>query len=128
MDDVGWLLLAIAVLAGGSMFFSVSCITLRIFSRAKLQDIFKKTGRENLTDAVANDAEKLTLACAIYRLIFNVGIFLAVFVLFTAGKSPTVGSYITTVIITLIIFFIFSFAIPEAWAKYNLISCPGNNE
>ena len=118
MDDVGWLLLIITVLAGASMFFSVSCITLRIFSRAKLQELLKKTGRENLTDAVANDAEKLTLACAVYRLIFNASIFLAVFILLTADKSPTVTSYIAAFIITLIIFFIFSLAIPEAWAKY----------
>jgi len=118
VDDVGWLLLIIAVLAGGSMFFSVSCITLRIFSRAKLQELFKKTGRENLTDAVAGNAEKLTLTCAIYRLIFNVGIFLAVFVLFTTDKSVTTGNYIAAFVTTLIIFFIFSVAVPEAWAKY----------
>ena len=118
MEDVGWLLLTIAVLAGASMFFSVSCITLRIFSRAKLQELFKKTGRENLTDAVANNAEKLMLACSIYRLFFNACIFLVVLFLFTADKSPTMTNYITAFIVTLIIFLIFSLAIPEAWAKY----------
>jgi len=118
---VGWTILLICLLAGGTLFFSVNAIALRIFSRIKLQDAFKATGKEDLTGSLAKNAEKLVLTCSLYRLIFNMCILLLLLAGFASARqgSPAVGDYLVTFIIAAGIFSIFSLAIPHAWAKYS---------
>jgi CBS domain containing-hemolysin-like protein len=117
----------ISLLAGGTLFFSVSAVALRTFSLGKLQEAFKAIGKEedakDLSDRLAENEDELILTCALYRLIFNTFILLALVAVFTQSdasaqpKSP-VGGYVLTCIIALAIFSIFSLAVPHAWAKY----------
>jgi len=121
---VAQIVLLICLLAAGTLFFSVNAIALRIFSRVKLQDAFKAASKEgtpeNLADRLVENAEKLVLACSLYRLIFNMCILLlllAVFAMLRQG-SPTISDYLVTFIIAMAIFSVFGLAIPHAWAKY----------
>jgi CBS domain containing-hemolysin-like protein len=121
---VGWAVLLICALAGGTLFFSVNVIALRIFSRVKLQEAFRavnKTGTpENLADRLVEDAEKLILTCSLYRLIFNMCILLLLVGIFAAlGQGGLqISDYVLTFIIAMIVFSVFGLAIPHAWAKY----------
>ena len=120
MDYVGWAVLLICLLAGGTLFFSVNTIALRIFSRVKLQDAFKTANKEDLTDGLAENAEKLLLACSLYRLIANCCILLLLLAVFATARTgnPQFTDYLLAFIIAAAIFSIFSVAIPHAWAKY----------
>jgi CBS domain containing-hemolysin-like protein len=104
--------------------FSVSAVALRTFSRVKLQEAFKLMGKqdasENLTDRLAENAEKLILTCSLYRLILNMVILLLLVGVFAAARRGPLrtGDYFLTFIIAAVIFSVFSLAIPHAWAKY----------
>jgi len=117
---VVWAVLLICLLAGGTLFFSVNTVALRIFSRVKLQDAFKAANKEDLTDSLAENAEKLVLACSLYRLIANCCILLLLLAAFAAARTgnPQITDYLLAFIIAAAIFSIFSVAIPHAWAKY----------
>ncbi|MBW8042006.1 MAG: HlyC/CorC family transporter [Planctomycetes bacterium] len=115
-----WVVLLICLLAGGALFFSVNAVALRIFSLAKLQDAFKATTRKQLIDSVVQNAEKLILACSLFRLIANCCILLLLFSVLSGlhEGGPQIRDYLLTFIIAAVIFSIFSLAIPHAWAKY----------
>jgi len=117
---VGWTVLLLCFLAGGTLFFSVNTIALRIFSYARLQDAFKAANKENRTDRLVRNSEKLVLTCSLYRLLLNMCILLLLLAGFAAARkgSPTISDYLVTFIIAAAIFSIFSLAIPHAWAKY----------
>ncbi len=128
MGFVGWAVLLICLLAGGTLFFSVNAIALRTFSHVKLQEAFKainkKTTPEELTEQLAEKAEELILTCYLYRLILNIFILLLLVAAFvgpgaTADTVDTVICYLLTFIAAMAIFSIFSLAIPHAWAKYS---------
>jgi len=117
---VGWAVLLICIFTGASLFFSVNSIALRIFSHVKLQEAFKATNKESLTNSLIKNAEKLILTCSLYRLIFNMCILLllvSIFVRLNESK-PTIGAYTLAFVIAMAIFSLFSLAIPHAWAKY----------
>jgi len=128
VNYVGWSLLAICFLAGGTLFFSVNAIALRTFSRLQLHEAFKQANNQSKPQALAQklvqNAEKLILTCYLYRLIFNICIVLLLFWVFTAAgepthqAAPTIGDYVLTLIIASALFSVFSLAIPHAWAKY----------
>jgi putative hemolysin len=117
---IGWIVLLICVLAGATLFFSVNAIALRIFSRAKLQEAFKAANKEDRDDALVENAEKLILACSLYRLILNMALMLLLLdVISTLHKDgPQIVDYLLTFIVAVVLFSIFSLAIPHAWAKY----------
>jgi len=48
--SVGWAVLLICLLAGGTLFFSVNNIALRIFSRAKLLEALKEVNTEQAAE------------------------------------------------------------------------------
>jgi CBS domain containing-hemolysin-like protein len=116
----GWAVVSICLLAGGTLFFSVNAIALRIFSHVKLQEAFKAANKEHLTDRLVADAENLILTCSLWRLILNMCILLLLVSLFaTLGQATlTFGDYALTFIIATVVFSVFSLAIPHAWAKY----------
>jgi putative hemolysin len=120
MDGVGWRWLLIILFAAGSLFFSVAAIALRVFSRVKLQEIFKADGREHLADKLVDNAEKLTLSCSLYRLITNIGLVISLLVLYSSatGGMISAGGYVLVIVAAIVIFSVFSLAIPHAWAKY----------
>ncbi|MBN2136234.1 MAG: HlyC/CorC family transporter [Sedimentisphaerales bacterium] len=129
MTHIGWSILAICFLAGGTAFFSVNAMTLRAFSRLQLYEAFKKAGEKEksreLANRLADNAEKLILTCSLYRLIFNTGILLLLlYVLESTGRtseappSLTSGDYVVAFFIAIALFSPFTIAIPHAWAKY----------
>ena len=120
MSDIGWAVLLICLFTGGTLFFSVNAIALRIFSWAKLLDLFKAINTEEHAEELVENAEKLVLACSLYRLILNMCILLLLLAVFAAGRpgNPTVADYLLSFIIAMAIFLLFSLAIPHAWAKY----------
>jgi len=117
---VGWVVLVICFLAGGTLFFSVNAIALRVFSHVKLQEAFKAANKENLTEQVAANAENLILTCFLYRLILNMCVLLLLVHVFARLRQASFSAvdYILVFIIALAIFSVFSLAIPHAWAKY----------
>jgi len=121
---VGWAVVLIAVLTGGTLFFSVNIIALQIFSRVKLHEAFKalnkQDGQEALANRVAESAESLILTCALYKLVFNMCILLLLVGIFSQvnRSAPAIGDYVATFVIAVVIFGVFEVAIPHAWAKY----------
>jgi putative hemolysin len=121
---VGWSVLAIVLLAGGALFFSVNAFALRGFSRVRLQEAFKATNKkgdpEKLADGLVEDSERLILTCSLYRLILNMCTLLVLVAVFgrLRGGSPTTWDYVLTFVIAAAVFSVFSLAIPHAWAKY----------
>ncbi|MFB0524729.1 MAG: hemolysin family protein [Phycisphaerae bacterium] len=120
MSYVGWAVLLICLFTGATLFFSVNTIALRMFSHVKLQQALKAANKENLTDSLVRDAEKLILTCSLYRLIFNMCILLLLVAVFARLHSAklTIGDYALAFIIAMAVFSVFSLAIPHAWAKY----------
>jgi CBS domain containing-hemolysin-like protein len=124
----GWAVLLICLLASGTLFFSASAFALRIFSHAKLQDAFRAINKmknpEQLAEQLAEKSEELILTCFFYRLILNVCILLLLVSVFISPQLPALGgtvpitSYLFTFIIAMVVFSVFSLAIPRAWAKY----------
>lgn len=119
MDYIGWTAILICLL-DGAMFFSVNTIALRTFSRVRLLEALKAINKEGLIDEFVENTEKLTLACALYQLIFNMGLLLWVMFAFVKlhPGSPRITDYLLALLIAIAIFSIFNLAIPHAWAKY----------
>jgi len=118
------MVLLICILTGGALFFSVNSISLRTFSRSRLQDAFKTAYKdenpEELVDKLVENAEKMILACSLYRVIFHMCILLllaSVLITLRPG-GPQISNFLFTLIVAILIFSMFSLAIPHAWAKY----------
>jgi putative hemolysin len=127
VNYTGWAVLLIFFLAGGTLFFSVNSVALRIFSQVKLQEAFKaavkKEDSKILTERFLEKEEDLIFTCSLYRLIFNMCILMAMIAFFTRRSDPEqtwryAADYFLAFIISLTIFLVFSLAIPHAWAKY----------
>jgi putative hemolysin len=127
VNYAGWAVLLICLLAGGTLFFSVNAVALRIFSHVKLQEAFKaairKEDSKDLTERLLEKEEDLILTCSLYRLIFNMCILLVLVAVFTHRSDPADTSRYTldlflAAIVAFVIFSVFSLAIPHAWAKY----------
>jgi len=127
VSHIGWVVLLICLLTGGTLFFSVNAIALRTFSHVKLQEAFKaakkKTSPKDLAERLVENTEELILTCSLYRLIFNMCILLLLVAVFVGPGVPDdqtnpVISYILAFIVAMAIFSVFSLAIPHAWAKY----------
>ena len=121
MNYTAAIVCVICLLTGGTLFFSVNTIALRIFSRARLQDAFKTANRKDFSDNLAENSEKLILTCSLYRLIANMCILLLLLAVFANIRrdSPQIIDYLLTFIISMAIFSVFGLAIPHAWAKYS---------
>ncbi|MEN6575015.1 MAG: hemolysin family protein [Phycisphaerales bacterium] len=122
MGFIGWALLWICLFVGATSFFSVNANALRVFSRLRLLEAFRTADgeeRPELVDKVAENADRLILACAFYRLVFNIGALLLMVALMAAlYEELTVGAYVIAFVVSLAIFSVFSLAIPYAWAKH----------
>ncbi len=120
MSYTGWAIFIICLLSGGALFFSVCDISLRTFSSAKLHDAFKDKKDETGADILIDTSEKHVLACSLYRLICNLGIPLALLMLFARIRQDTFQmiDFILSLLISLAIFSLLGLAIPHALAKY----------
>jgi CBS domain containing-hemolysin-like protein len=112
VDEVGWSILLLCVLTPISLFFGLNTIAFRSFSRLKLQEAFRKIGKENQVDEFLGNAEKLTLVCGLLRVISNTAIiFILVFLM--QRFNPLLIFAVAVCIIEL-----FTLTIPHAWAKH----------
>lgn len=126
MGYTGWALLLICFLATGTLFFSVNAFALRMFSHVRLQEAFraynKKKDPDELTEQLVEKSEELILTSLFYRLILNVCILLLLVSLLILPQpqpaAPVIG-YLLTFVIAMVIFTVFSLAVPRAWAKYS---------
>jgi CBS domain containing-hemolysin-like protein len=120
MSYLFWSILLICVLSGGTLFFSVNAITLRTFSRVRLQEAFREANKTDHADQLLERSEELVLACSLYRLILNMCIILLLVGMFAGLHDGRLGlrDYILTFLCSATIFSIFGLAIPHAWAKY----------
>jgi len=107
-------------MALAALFFSVNNISLRTFSSAKLNEIFKLYGKEKRVDKLIANSEKLILACSFYRIVLNACILLLLVWLFSGPDRRALGfgQYLAALIIAAAIFSVFGLAVPHAWAKY----------
>ncbi len=106
-------MLLICLLTGASLFFSLNNLALRTFSRIKLQEAFKAANKAAIIEGFIENVEKLILTSSLFRLIANIGILLALFALLAAK------SYILTFVVALLIFAVFTLAVPHSWAKHS---------
>ena len=120
MGSIGWTVCLILFLTAGTLFFSTCAAALRIFSRVKLQEALKARNKEKHLDNFLESAEKLTWSCSLYRLIFNMGILISLLAVFSDAyiTDSRLGNYFISAVVAILIFLIFSLAIPHAWAKY----------
>ena len=127
MSYVGWAVLLMCLLAGGTLFFSVNAVALRTFSHAKLQEAFKAAGKntdsKDLAERLGENAERLILTCSLFRLISNMCILLLLISVFVdPGQAKSRFEFAAdsglAFGVATVIFSIFSLAIPHAWAKY----------
>ncbi len=104
--------LLVCLFVGATLFFSSNAIALRTFSRLRLQEAFKTPAGEEQperVEAVVANSDRLILTCAFFRLVCNIGVLL----LLAAWINP-----VAVFVLTLVLFSIFSLAVPHAWAKY----------
>lgn len=120
MEYIVSMILAILMLCGGALFFSVNAVALRIFSSAKLHDAFKDKGKESTADKLIDDSEKLANACALYRMVFNFVIVILVLHMLSTFKAEALNyvDYIIIFFIASTLLYFFSLVIPTAMAKY----------
>ena len=127
MGYVGWAVLLMCLLAGGTLFFSVNAVALRTFSLVKLQEALKAANKnadsKDLAERLGENADKLILTCSLFRLVSNMCILLllvSVFVDPGQAKSRFEFAADSTLAfgVATVIFSIFSLAVPHAWAKY----------
>ncbi|MHC4988269.1 MAG: hemolysin family protein [Planctomycetota bacterium] len=112
MDEVGSSILLLCILTLTSLFFTLNGQSLRLFSRVKLQDAFKKAGREDRIEMLIANAEELALTCSSLRVFCNAAI------VFILAMLVTEGRYVIAFIAGLLILEVFTLIIPHAWAKH----------
>ncbi len=108
MDDVGWSVLWIVLLAGVSLFYSLNSFALRTFSFVKLQEAFKAANKETRLDAFVEKTENFIVTCSLLRLIANIAILV---VLVDLLRGQEIG-FIPIFFIAVFLFMVFSFAVP----------------
>ena len=122
MGFIGGAVLLICLFAGATLFFSVNAMTLRTFSLVRLQEAFQRAGGEDpleRVDRLVANADRLALTCAFYRLVFNLaGLLLLVMLSSRLQQPPQAIAYVLAFLVGVVIFSIFSLAIPDALAKY----------
>ncbi|MHC4882643.1 MAG: hemolysin family protein [Planctomycetota bacterium] len=112
MDEVGSSILLLCILTLTSLFFTLNGQSLRLFSRVKLQEAFKKAGREDRIEMLIANAEELALTCSSLRVFCNAAI------VFILAMLVTEGRYVIAFIAGLLILEVFTLIIPHAWAKH----------
>jgi len=112
VDEVGSSILLLCILTLTSLFFTLNGQSLRLFSRVKLQEAFKKAGREDRIEMLIANAEELALTCGSLRVFCNAAI------VFILAMLVTEGRYVIAFIAGLLILEVFTLIIPHAWAKH----------
>ncbi|HPY77103.1 MAG TPA: hemolysin family protein [Anaerohalosphaeraceae bacterium] len=112
MSDVTGSILLLSGLTLLSLFLSLNNQALQNFSMLKLQEAFRRAGREDRVEELLRIEDRLTIACSILRLLANAGILL-ILVHLMAGKH-----YLLTLGVAFIILELFAVIIPHSWGKH----------
>lgn len=112
MDDVGWSLILLCISTPLLLFFTLNSLALRSFSRMKLQDAFRSSGREHLVNDFLDHTEELILTCGFFRIILNTA---TIFILIHLFENR---HFILTFIMTVLLLELCGLLIPHAWAKH----------
>jgi len=112
VDEAGWSIFLIFLLAVASGFFSVNNMSLRSFSRVKLQDVLKQAKKEHVFEELIDNAEKFMRTCSIFAIISNVAI---LYILLTVFADLGV---LVNLLIAVMIRSISCVAIPHSWSRY----------
>ena len=113
-------IIVLVILIVGSVFFSATSFSLRIYSWAKLQDALKIINKEDQAERIVKKTDILILSCSLYRLVFTLaGLILIIKIISKLYEQPgDIYSYLLSLAAAVLIFSIFSIAIPQALAKY----------
>lgn len=114
VDEAGWSVLALLVVAGVCFFYSLNNLALRSYSFVKLQEAFKARNKESRLDRFVEREEQLIITCSLFRLIANIGILALLVDLMTLEGL----GYLWFLLVAVFILAVFGFAIPYSWAKY----------
>jgi putative hemolysin len=112
VNDVTGSILLLAGLTLISLFLSLNTQALHNFSILKLQEMFRRAGREDRFEEFLRITDRLTIACSILRMISNAGILLMLVHLMTDKH------YLLTLGIAFVILEVFAVIIPHSWAKH----------
>lgn len=110
--SLGWSITLLGILTPISLFFGLNSLALRSFSRVKLQEAFRRAGREHLIDRFIDNVELLIITCGTVRVIANTSI---IFVLVSLLAER---HFVLTLILSICIIELFTLIIPHAWAKH----------
>jgi len=113
-------MLLIFLLAGCNLFFSVCAFAFRTFSYAKLQQCFGSDDKNAIVKRLVAKSEILVLSSSLYSLVCNALILIFLLVISAKLRQGSLFAldYVIVFVIALLIFMIFSLAVPHAWAKY----------
>ncbi len=115
MTQAQWLILQIALCAAIGAFFSTMHLSLRSYSRVKLQEAFHSRGKAQRFDCIVGRQEDYILTCLLLRLFADVGIILALAQLAHLHQWGTVVAFV----IGWFLLAAFRLAIPHSWSKYS---------
>ncbi len=127
MDYVGWAVLLMCLLAGGTLFFSVNAVALRKFSLVKLQDALrvakKNSASKDLAEKLGEDSEKLILTCSLFQLISNMCFLLLLVSILpdpiqAESRREFTVDFVLAGLAAAVVLLVFNLALPHAWAKY----------
>ncbi|MCK5172572.1 MAG: HlyC/CorC family transporter, partial [Planctomycetes bacterium] len=110
MEDVGFSLIWICLLAIAGLFFSLNNLSLKSFSRVKLYEAFRLANKEPQVEPLLKNIEKDVITCSFFRILANLGI---VYFLVT-----TLENILAALLLAFVIFVLFSLTIPIAWAEH----------
>lgn len=110
--DLGWSILVIIILTPVSLFFGLNSLALRSFSRLKLQEAFRRAGKENSIENFIANVELLTITCGTLRVMANTSI------IFILAYLMAEKHFVVSLILSILIIELFTLIVPHAWAKH----------
>lgn len=113
-------LILVAVAALALMLFATLNLSLRLPSRARIADQFRKIGRQDLLERLVARRPQYMLATAALRVVSSLGLFWLILSYVEVHGPEGIAWQVTLgLVFSLVLVLIFGVAIPNAWAKYS---------
>ena len=112
------LLIATAAAALGALFFSILSLSLRGFSRTRLEQRLERRHREHWLKPTVDHAEELVFITAVCRLLCNILTLIFVLAMFQESALSTWARYLATFLITGTVTLFSSVALPQTIASH----------
>lgn len=108
-----------AALALLLLFTATINITLRRYSRARMLELLRERGREDVMERLVENQHDLALCMAVLRTSCTLMLVLTVHhILRHTGVTSVMQHYVFTFLATLALVIVFGAAVPSAWSKY----------